>query len=1051
MKNSTPIQTYIKQIQSLNPSHANEISYRTFLENLFTEINQTQEFKLKNLKIIHEASDKELDIEGTPDFFIYENYDQLFRSLVGFIECKKISYDLEKLIASEQIKKYSKTCENIIITNYKEFILLHKGAQKCRAKLLNCDLSENQNPNNQADFENLLREFYGFYQTQIIKNKKSLVLALARQSFYYSVVLREYVENLQSHEGENFHHKFSQLFKEFGQSVQYSYQLNDFCDIYSQSLVYGLLLVMLESQTTLNENPSEYLRQIPNNYRLLKEFLKSGYEEDYMPTAIKAALAQVGKNLNLINIESVEQEFAKNQDGKQSIAVYLYEDFLKNYDNLKKTENRKENGVYYTPKEVSRFIVKSVEHIIKEKFGKADGFLANEVKTLDFACGTGTFLEEVFNLIADKNADSLQKAKIKHKVLNDIYGFELLYTPYIVAHTILTKHLKDCGINIEAKNNENLGIYLTNTLDIAQHSISGLLPQMKKEHEKSTKIKNDENILAIIGNPPYFNGKSQSISPTINGLLNDYKKGLNEKKINLNDLYIKFIKFAQHKIDHFNKDKLGVVGIITNNSFLDGITHRKMRQSLLVSFDEIYVLNLHGNARKGESDKNIFDIMVGVSICFFVKLAKPQKTKEVFYFSSLENGLISRTQKLEFLANKTLSEISWTKLQPQKSKNFWFIKKDFGFEKEYEKFWKLNKIFNKFSSGVESGNDEHLIKYKQKDLEALRQDYQSLSAEKLRSIYQVEDKRNWQLAIAKKDITNNYNPRQIDYRVFDKRWTSLSKTSTQFLSWPRYEVMQNFENENLGICFEKNKINQNFQHVLVSQIPICRDLFCSATYLAPLYLYEEESKKDENAPQFFANKQTKKTVNFTAQFSQFLAELNFATTPESVLAYIYAVLHCGIYRAKYLEFLKSDFPAIPFCKNSQTFFTYAALGQKLIDLHLLKNLPNDPNLKVNFVEGLGEFVIAKITPPSVTSNLLILQTTQNQIIEFSGVDKTTYDLEIGSYKPIDKWLKYRINDQVFLDLEDISHLKNMIISLKNTAALMAEIKGLNAGYGEIIL
>lgn len=177
-----------------------------------------------------------------------------------------------------------------------------------------------------------------------------------------------------------------------------------------------------------------------------------------------------------------------------------------------------------------------------------------------------------------------------------------------------------------------------------------------------------------------------------------------------------------------------------------------------------------------------------------------------------------------------------------------------------------------------------------------------------------------------------------------------------------------------------------------------------------------------------------------------MAELNFEATPESVLAYIYAVLHCGIYRAKYLEFLKSDFPAIPFCKNSQTFFAYAALGQKLIDLHLLKNLPNDPNLKVNFVEGLGEFMIAKITPPSATSNLLILQTSQNQIIEFSGVDKTTYDLEIGSYKPIDKWLKYRINDQVLLDLEDISHLKNMIISLKNTAALMAEIKGLNAGY-----
>ncbi len=865
MENYSPIQTYIKQIQSLNPSHANEISYRTFLENLFTEINQTQEFKLKNLKIIHEASDKELDIEGTPDFFIYENYDQLFRSLVGFIECKKISYDLEKLIASDQIKKYSKTCENIIITNYKEFILLHKGAQKCRVKLLNCDLSENQNPNNQADFENLLREFYGFYQTQIIKNKKSLVLALARQSFYYSVVLREYVENLQNHEGENFHHKFSQLFKEFGQSVQYSYQLNDFCDIYSQSLVYGLLLVMLESQKTLNENPGEYLRQIPNNYRLLKEFLKSGYEEDYIPTNIKAALAQVGKNLNLINIESVEQEFAKNQDGKQSIAVYLYEDFLKNYDNLKKTENRKENGVYYTPKEVSRFIVKSVEHIIKEKFGKADGFLANEVKTLDFACGTGTFLEEVFNLIADKNADSLQKAKIKSKVLNDIYGFELLYTPYIVAHTILTKHLKDCGINIEAKNNENLGVYLTNTLDIAQHSISGLLPQMKKEHEKSTKIKNDENILAIIGNPPYFNGKSQSISPIIDGLLDDYKKGLNEKKINLNDLYIKFIKFAQHKIDHFNKDKLGVVGIITNNSFLDGITHRKMRQSLLESFDEIYVLNLHGNARKGESDKNIFDIMVGVSICFFIKLAKPQKTKEVFYFSSLENGLISRAQKLEFLANKTLSEISWTKLKPQESKNFWFIKKDFGFEKEYEKFWKLNKIFNKFSSGNKTERDEITIHYTKSRLDEVLNDFKKLSEEQIAKKYSVKDSRDWKILYAKEDIKNNFEEnfyRKLSYRPFDKRITFFTGKSRGFIGTPSKIGKKIMENESIFLGFTKNFSKAYYNNFMISDSLTDIHFNSDQSYLAPLYLYEEESKKDDHAPQFFANKQTQKNRKF---------------------------------------------------------------------------------------------------------------------------------------------------------------------------------------------
>ena len=624
MLNNHSIKTYINSIQLVGKNNS-EQSYRTALQNLFEQINiEEQIFASQNISIIQEASDKELEIEGTPDFFIYKDYNQLFRSLVGFIECKKTNYDLQKLIDSEQIKKYSRTTENIIITNYKEFILLHNGKIKLQAKLIEDDFLESQNKNKEQDFINLLQEFYGYYQNQCIKTKKSLTATLAKQSFYYSVCLREFIEDKKNEEN-NFHIKFSGLFRDYQKSLQYSYTLTDFCDIYSQSLVYGLLLVCLEKNSEkegkLSENPSNYLREIPNYYRLLKEFLKNGYEEDYIPTKIKTALVQIGKNLNLINPSAINQEFQKNNDGKSNIAVYLYEDFLKSYDELKKEEKRKENGVYYTPKEVAEFIVKSVEIIIKEKFGKQEGFLDEGVKTLDFACGTGTFLEEVFSLIADENADSLQKQKIKNKILNDIYGFELLFTPHIVAHTILVKHLKDKGINIDSeKNNERLGIYLTNTLDIDQHSISGHLPNLKKEHEKASSIKNYEDILAIIGNPPYFNGKSQALSPIIDNLIaQTYKKGLNEKKINLDDLYIKFIKSAEYKISEVNKGSGGVVGIITNNSFLDGITHRKMRESLYNSFDEIYILNLHGNARKGEADKNIFDIMVGVSICFLVK------------------------------------------------------------------------------------------------------------------------------------------------------------------------------------------------------------------------------------------------------------------------------------------------------------------------------------------------------------------------------------------------------------------------------------------------
>jgi len=453
-----------------------------------------------------------------------------------------------------------------------------------------------------------------YYQNQYIKNKKSLTQNLANQSFFFSLALKEFIMD-ETNLTNFFHRKFSNLFNDFQQSIQYSYQLDDFCDIYSQSFVYGLLLAKLDSKKSIDENPRKYLNQIPLYYRLLREFLKNGFEEDYIPLKIKASLQQVGKNLNLINVEAIEEEFAKNNNDKNSIAVYLYEDFLKAYDKHKEAESRKENGVYYTPKEVADFIVKSVDHIIKDKFNQSMGFLSQGVKTLDFACGTGTFLESLFRLILSDNSnlDDLTKSTIKNKILNDIYGFELLFTPYIVAHTILSKQLRDLGISIDIKSNhERLGIYLTNSLDIDQHAISGHMPNLQQEHEKSTNIKNQEDILAIIGNPPYFNGKSQALSKIIDQKISDtYKKNLHEKKINLDDLYIKFIKLAEYKIAEINKSQCGVVGIITNNSFLDGVTQRKMRESLYNSFDEIYILNLHGNARKKENDQNVLTLWWG--------------------------------------------------------------------------------------------------------------------------------------------------------------------------------------------------------------------------------------------------------------------------------------------------------------------------------------------------------------------------------------------------------------------------------------------------------
>jgi predicted helicase len=793
--------------------------------------------------------------------------------------------------------------------------------------------------------------------------------------------------------------------------------------------VYGLLLARLDKGEQLNEQKLNYLENIPVDYRLLYEFLDQAYENRSLPTEIKIALTNIGKNINLIDTDAITNEFQKINNGKQNIAVYLYEDFLAQYDKYRGTENRKEGGVYYTPSEATDFITHGVNHLLKTHFDLPKGYNSDNVKVLDFACGTGTFIHSVFEQMIPNNPDNLEKIRIKNKIINDIYGFELLFTPYIVSHTILMRFLKEKGINL---GNDRLGIYLTNTLDISSHSISELLPSLKKEYEKAQSIKDRESILAIVGNPPYFNGKSRAKKGVIDAELQKYKQGLNEKKINLDDLYIKFIRFAEWKIQ---RNGFGVIGIITNNSFLDGVTHRQMRKHLYETFDEIYIVNLHGNTRKGESDKNIFDIMVGVSITFFVKHKTPQP-KTVRYFSTFENNLISRAEKLSFLEDSVFSKIKWKKLKPEKTEYYWFADKDLSLEKEYKKFWKVTDIFSVYNSGIKTDRDELVVNYNKKMLEknmqiAFSGDY----SEEFKKKYRITNSSSYNFAYKlKSQKFNKGNTKHIQYRLFDNRYIYYL---IGFTSRPSENTTKHFENENLGLIFTRN-VDKNYTDVFISDKPIDIHVVNGQNYLAPLYIYNGGSGYAEL--DFDGHK---RYANFTQDFiKKYIKKLDFQPIPEEILAYIYAVLHSSVYRSKYIEFLKTDFPAAPFTTNKDIFYKYAKLGQKLIDLHLLKKLPTYPTIRVNF-DFDKDFVIETINQDI---NELQLFTTDNKTVTFEGITSQIYNFEIGSYKPIDKWLKYRIKDKVLLNSSDLQHLKNMIVALKNTILTMQDIEKLGEGY-----
>ena len=426
--------------------------------------------------------------------------------------------------------------------------------------------------------------------------------------------------------------------------------------------------------------------------------------------------------------------------------------------------------------------------------------------------------------------------------------------------------------------------------------------------------------------------------------------------------------------------------------------------------------------------------MVGVSITLFVKLPKPSNKKVVRYFSTLDNKLITSADKLDFLENTKFKKVKWETLKPVEP-YYWFVDKDFSLQNKYNKFWKLTNIFGNYNIGIITKKDEFVIQYNKKQLENIVNDFKDFSIEQIKTKHKIKDAKGWTVKKAQESLESvNFNKKfikPIQYRPFDNRFTFLHD-KTGFLARPTYNTMRHFEKENLGLCFARNIDKDNFLDVFISSKPIDLHFIGGGHYLAPLYLYQ-------NGDVFNG---ASKTPNFTTEFNAFLKTLDFKPKPEKILAYIYAILHSPIYRKKYIEFLKTDFPAIPFTKNKIVFEKYVKIGQKLIDLHLLENVPEDKTIKINNIPE-NDFIIDKITH---TDNRLLLQAIEHRIISIEGITKEIYDFEIGSYKPIDKWLKYRKKDSVPLNSKDLKHLKEMSIAIKNTISAMREIENFGEEY-----
>jgi hypothetical protein len=1046
-----PLKKYGETVkEKYKTSIANEHTFRTALENLLNEI------KPKEIKIEQETKKQEFEL-GTPDFRIFKQIDSkeklTYPNLIGYIECKKPTEDLDKIINTAQIKKYLEVSPNIILTNYNRFILLSFDKKIGDITLFPYGLDDDNLFSEQNDItektvfslEIILKEFFNA-TSRTIKSKKELVKVLSSQAFYVAFKTMEYIQNKKNNNSK-FTRYFNKTYESFKEAVNYDFEIEEFCDIFGQSIVYGLFVAHLEAKDNKKsiDEIEDFISSLPNEFSLLSEFLYFSAPSFNIPIEISYAIANIKKTIALINKEKIADDLNTDIDG---ISIYLYEDFLKSYDDLKGTEKRKEGGVFFTPEPIVKFIVGSINNILKDKLDIKKGFGGSNVKTLDFATGTGSFLAEVFKIIIEQEKTPVFKiSTIKDKFLKDIYGFEIMFVPYIVAHLKLSKILKNEGFH-DFNDENRLQIYLTNTLDLDQRKFIMSMPLLllEEEYEKANHIKNKEEVLVIIGNPPY-NVRSRNKGNKILQLLQTYKDGLNERKINLGDDYIKFIRFAQWKLleqgqktlfDE-SKTKKGIMGFITNNSFLWGRTHRKMRESLYKAFDEIYILNLHGSDKDPQDDQNVFDIKTGVCISLFIKHNLSNVKKSVKYFSTLDNGIKTRKQKFEELTKK-YTEINWKELDVTEP-YYWFIDKNFNND-EYEEFFPLDKIFNIIGSGNKAERDMLTQQLNLTLIESVVEDMRKLNAEDIRKKYSLgKDSRDWGIERAKNDVINNNDDKYytlLSYRPFDIRYTYFTGKSKGFWGTPSSKISPHFlYGDNVGLLFTKSYDKDFYDAPFVTKNIADIHLSGGQSYIAPLYLlyFNELENIMTESKNFTDSNEMKKLINFTDDFVKFINSKPYKdATPEQILGYIYAILYSPSYRNKYYEYLKINFPKIPFTSEKETFFNISSIGQELIKLHLMEIIPNCNEI---YLDSIGNstnqkelFTIIKINSKNRYKEQKIYL---NNHLYINGISEDIWNYTIGGYQVLDKWIKARIDYECSKD--ELEHLVNTCKIIKKTIEL----------------
>lgn len=1056
------IESYISNVNDdYKSKDATEHSYRGFLQSLLLKMLNESVKKDSQIAIINEPKRKAY---GAPDFEFRRN-----EVAIAFLETKDLGDDDVRGVKKhkEQFDRYKKAVNNIAFTNYLDFVLYENGEEVLSAtigEIVDGEILVNQDHEQLSNFEKIVRRL-GDSEPQPVRSASCLAEAMSAKAKIIADVLNKAMELNKTPEDNDLHVKL-ESFKKF---LVHDMKSAQFTDFYAQTIVYGLFIARIYDKTPKDFSLQEAADLIPAINPFLKKIFKLLALAE-LHSGVKWIVEDLVSIFRVTEMENVLRNYGKDP------LVHFYEDFLEEYN----PKIREDFGVWYTPREVVKFIVDAVDGILKTKLNVGDGLADNsfvnddsdmhKVQILDPATGTGTFLAVVAEKIYEsyKGQEGLWPEDVVQHIIPRLNGFEYLMAPYTMAHlkVATSLHLDELQDQLP----ERLQIFLTNSLE--EDHEEEHLPFAKfitDESNAASKIKRETPVMVVMGNPPY-NEKSANNSDWIKDLMDDYKQEPGQKKqfigINkrthakvfrntlnepnpkgINNDYCKFIRLGQKFVERTEE---GVLAYICGNTFLDTRLFRGMRYELMKKFDEIYIINLHGSTKRQESteeqrDECVFKILVGVSINIFIKHkdGNPNELAKVYY----KDVYGTRCYKLQYLEDVNFDSVDFTEIKPS-APLYTFRIRDPHLRENYGKGFNITDLMREdVKQGFTTGADALLIHYTKQSVSGFAEDMLHEPFEQISAQYAIPDTKSLrnkypllQQNIKAAHIVPSKFITEMTYRPFDNRWTIYNKT---VLDRYRPEIEKNILNKkNIVLCLGKEGSTQGeaeWSLAFVTTLPTDKNLIPrGGIYLFPLFVYDDLGIIHTNYSSDIINN-IESRIGRHLQQPEDEERTDDGFMPIDLFDYVYAVLHSSEYRETYHECLQDGFPTIPYPSSSDYFFQMVDYGSQIRKLHLLNNISRN--------DLITSYPVKIPKENNVVSERQFIETGggygQVWINEHQYFDKVpvgAWKLYVSGYQPLDKWLKDRQGKQLTND--EIINYQKIVLALQKQLEIMEKIDGL---------